>query len=168
MENKTNAKNRANPLGLFNLLYLPTDAEGHPQGLANIIIGQLRGGQDDKGVNFSGVGLTLDHAVLGDQYLFNRPGNQVVAAQFDGMLGDAADIHLALLDLGMPVMDGEEVFPLLKRTRPQMPIVLCSGYGLDATARRLLDAGAAAFIQKPFRLNEMLPVIEQVLRGTSS
>jgi two-component system, cell cycle sensor histidine kinase and response regulator CckA len=73
------------------------------------------------------------------------------------------EIHLALLDLGMPVMDGEEVFPLLRQARPQMPIVLCSGFGLDATARRLLDAGAVAFIQKPFRLNELLPVIERVL-----
>jgi CheY-like chemotaxis protein len=74
---------------------------------------------------------------------------------------------LAVLDLGMPVMDGAEAFPLLRQTRPQMPIVLCSGYGLDATARGLLDDGACAFIQKPFRLSELLPVIERVLREAS-
>ena len=73
------------------------------------------------------------------------------------------DIDLAVLDIGMPLMDGAEVYPLLKKARPDMKVILSSGYELDAISQALLDAGADAFIQKPFRMKALGDTIREVL-----
>jgi len=73
------------------------------------------------------------------------------------------DIHLALLDMGMPVMGGQETFPLLKKARPELKVIICSGYELDSAAQLLLDSGANAFLQKPFRLKSLTQKVHEVL-----
>ncbi len=71
----------------------------------------------------------------------------------------AGDIHLAMLDIGMPVMGGAEAFPLLIEARPNLKVLICSGYELDGAAQGLLDAGANAFVQKPFSMADLGPLI---------
>ncbi|MFC1975362.1 PAS domain S-box protein [Chloroflexota bacterium] len=96
---------------------------------------------------------------LGHQPLIARNGQEAVeiAQTF------AAEIHLTLLDLGMPVMSGAEAYPLLMKARPDMKVILYSGYELDETAQALLDVGASAFIQKPFQLNVLKTEIRKAL-----
>jgi DNA-binding NarL/FixJ family response regulator len=72
-------------------------------------------------------------------------------------------IDLAILDLGMPTMSGQEVFPILKRARPGMKIIISSGYDKDDVAQDLLRAGASAFIQKPFPISLFAPKVREVL-----
>jgi len=73
------------------------------------------------------------------------------------------NIHLTLLDLSMPFMDGQTAFPLLKKARPDMKVLLFSGYELDATAQTLLDAGASGFLMKPVAVNKLREEIRKVL-----
>ncbi len=73
----------------------------------------------------------------------------------------AGDIHLAILDMGMPVMGGAQAFPLLKEARPDLKVLICSGYELDRAAQELLDAGASAFVQKPFRMADLGPAVRE-------
>jgi CheY-like chemotaxis protein len=100
----------------------------------------------------------LDH--FGYSVLIATNGQEAIeiAQAFDG------EIHLALLDMGMPVMDGAETYPLLKQARPDIKVIIYSGYELDATAQALLDAGANAFIQKPFQMNALGAEIRRVLQ----
>lgn len=72
-------------------------------------------------------------------------------------------IDVILLDMKMPVMDGPAAFDLLRAARPNAVIILCSGYELDASARALLDRGAAAFVSKPFRIEYLLFEIEKAV-----
>ena len=72
-------------------------------------------------------------------------------------------INLAVLDMGMPVLGGAETFPLLKEIRPEMKVIICSGYDLDDAAQALLDAGASAFVQKPFRARGLATQIRRAL-----
>jgi len=100
--------------------------------------------------------------------LLERLGYRVLCAANGREAVDLAqahegDIHLVLLDMAMPVMDGIEAFPLLKEARPGLKVVICSGYGLDPATRRLLDDGAAAFIQKPFPVRRLAAKVRQVL-----
>jgi CheY-like chemotaxis protein len=81
-----------------------------------------------------------------------------VARTFDG------EIHLVLLDMGMPVMGGAEAYPLLRHARPEIKVIIYSGYELDATAQALLDAGASAFIQKPFQMTALGAEIRRALQ----
>jgi CheY-like chemotaxis protein len=55
-----------------------------------------------------------------------------------------------LLDLTMPGITGVDVFHAMKRVRPDMPIVLTSGYSRQQTAARFSGREVDAFIQKPF------------------
>lgn len=73
------------------------------------------------------------------------------------------EIHLAILDMTMPVMDGAKAFPLLREARPEMKIIVISAYGLDRSSQALLDAGASAFIPKPFRRAELAAGIRRAL-----
>ncbi len=101
-----------------------------------------------------------DAVVETTRRLLERLGHRVLVARHgaDGVeLARTHDgpIHLAMLDMGMPVMDGPTAFPQLAEARPEMRILLCSGYHLDTAARGLLDRGAVGFLQKPFRLETL-------------
>ncbi len=60
------------------------------------------------------------------------------------------EIAAVLLDMTMPVMSGEETLVRLKRIRPEIPIVLSSGYNEAEATRRFTDKGLAGFAQKPY------------------
>ena len=77
-------------------------------------------------------------------------------------------IDVALLDLGMPVMNGHEAFPLLKKRRPDMKILICSGYAANGPAKELLEQGAAGFVPKPFDLETLSNALEDALNGRAS
>ena len=70
-------------------------------------------------------------------------------------------IDVVLLDMRMPGMSGIEAFGALREAQPDAKVIICSGYELDAAARGLLDRGAASFVQKPFRIEDLVAAIEQ-------
>jgi len=72
-----------------------------------------------------------------------------------------AQIDAVLLDLSMPGLSGEETFPLLLEIRPDLPVILSSGYDNSEVARRFAGAGPAGFIQKPYRPAELVSVIRR-------
>jgi len=65
---------------------------------------------------------------------------------------NAASIDVVILDMVMPLLDGKSTFHALRRINPDVRIILASGYSIDGEAQTLIDEGAAAFLQKPFRL----------------
>jgi PAS domain S-box-containing protein len=73
------------------------------------------------------------------------------------------EIHLALLDMGMPLAGGAEAFPFLRAARPDMRILISSGYEMNEVVQGLLAAGASAFLQKPYRVSALARGIRRVL-----
>jgi two-component system, cell cycle sensor histidine kinase and response regulator CckA len=73
------------------------------------------------------------------------------------------DIHLVLLDMIMPGMNGGEVFDLLKVIDPEVRAILSSGYSIDGTTQEILARGVKGFIQKPFRIDSLVKKIREVL-----
>ncbi len=80
-----------------------------------------------------------------------------IADKFDG------DIHLVILDMFMPVLDGTETFHLLKKAIPNLKTIICSGFELDSKAQSLLNSGANSFIQKPFTLEKLVREVRRIL-----
>ncbi len=72
-------------------------------------------------------------------------------------------LSLVMLDLVMPVMDGEETLAKMKEIDPEVPVLLCSGYSKEEKADELLGKGADGFIQKPFDLADLRSGIESAL-----
>jgi len=75
----------------------------------------------------------------------------------------AASLRLVLLDLTMPHMDGQEAFREINRLRPDVPIILMSGFTERDTIDRFSGKRLAGFIQKPFDRAGLQATLRRVL-----
>jgi len=73
------------------------------------------------------------------------------------------EIDFVILDMIMPDMGGEETFQLLKAIKPGIRVILSSGYSIDGQAKKILDQGCKAFLQKPFNIEELSRKIRYAL-----
>lgn len=72
-------------------------------------------------------------------------------------------IDIVILDLTMPNMDGIETFSRLREIRPNLPVILSSGYSEQASIAKFKMKGLAGFIQKPYRIQELVDKVLSVL-----
>jgi two-component system, sensor histidine kinase and response regulator len=70
---------------------------------------------------------------------------------------------LLLTDLQMPGMDGIALLAAAKRIDPDLIGIMMTGHGTIDSAVKAMQAGALDYIQKPFRLKAMLPVLRRGL-----
>ena len=75
------------------------------------------------------------------------------------------NIDLAILDILLPDMNGKAVYPFLMETRPNLKVIVCSGYSLEGPAQEILDAGAQGFVQKPFSLATLSAKMHEAMGG---
>jgi two-component system sensor histidine kinase/response regulator len=77
------------------------------------------------------------------------------------LLGDRFD--LLLTDLQMPGMDGIALLAAAREIDPQLVGIVMTGHGTIDTAVKAMQAGALDYIQKPFKLKAILPVLRRGL-----
>ena len=77
-------------------------------------------------------------------------------------LREHPDVELILLDMNMPNMNGLEFLAALRAEGNLTPVVIISTEGREEDTARGLEAGAAAYIKKPFRSDEILDVIARL------
>jgi signal transduction histidine kinase len=70
---------------------------------------------------------------------------------------------LVLLDYMMPVMDGETALKEIVQNYPDIYVIMFTGKGSEEVAVRLMKAGAADYLQKPFVNSSLLERIDTVL-----
>ncbi len=99
-----------------------------------------------------------------------RGGFHVVGEAGDGQQGiEMVRLHrpdVVILDLAMPVMDGIEALPQIRRLTPQGKIVVLSGFGAQHMSERAVSAGADGYVQKGAPLNTILDYVREVCEGT--
>ena len=72
-------------------------------------------------------------------------------------------IDLIIMDLGMPGMGGQKALGEILARDPSAKVIIASGYTTDERVQASLEAGAKAFIPKPYRLVDMTETIRRVL-----
>jgi CheY-like chemotaxis protein len=77
-------------------------------------------------------------------------------------------IDCVLLDLSMPDLDGRETFRELRKLRPDIPVILSSGYNEQQAENRFLRDSLAGFIQKPYQSTELAARIDAALNASGS
>jgi signal transduction histidine kinase/ActR/RegA family two-component response regulator len=82
-----------------------------------------------------------------------REGVDVFAANVDR-------IALVVLDMTMPMFGGEEVFRELRSLRPDVPVLLSSGYDEEEATRHFTAKGLAGFLQKPYSAAELAAKVQ--------
>jgi CheY-like chemotaxis protein len=75
---------------------------------------------------------------------------------------NAAEITIVLTDMGMPLMDGYELFHKLKTLDPELPIIISSGYGDAEVSERIGSDNIAGIISKPYNPNQLREVLKSV------
>jgi PAS domain S-box-containing protein len=70
---------------------------------------------------------------------------------------------VVITDQTMPVMTGERLARELRRIRPDIPIILCTGFSHTMTASKAQALGIAAFLLKPLGFRELGLALQQVL-----
>jgi CheY-like chemotaxis protein len=76
-------------------------------------------------------------------------------------------IKLVILDLSMPVMNGEECLKRLKSIQPDVPVLLSSGYGESEAARRCQAEGLSIYLQKPYTARHLAELVKTALSSRS-
>ena len=71
---------------------------------------------------------------------------------------------LVLLDLTMPQMDGVQTLRELRRMRPELPVILMSGFAQTQAIARFGEHRMSGFLQKPFKLDELTRLVTRVLQ----
>ena len=77
------------------------------------------------------------------------------------------EVDLVLMDLTMPVMDGcaaAEAIRQLPEPKGSTPIVAYSAHRSSTERDRCEGAGIDAYIEKPFKLDKLIQVVEDLLR----
>ncbi|MCK4660640.1 MAG: response regulator transcription factor [Phycisphaerae bacterium] len=94
-------------------------------------------------------------------------GYEAVGAA-DGLTGLEQSRHLGvdlvLLDLLLPRMDGLMVLAELRKTHPNLPVIILTARGSEEDRVRGLQGGADDYVVKPFSARELLARVEAVLR----
>jgi signal transduction histidine kinase/CheY-like chemotaxis protein len=125
--------------------------------------------------NLNGSGLVL---VIDDEpavrtaaeAALHRYGYRSILAE-NGPAGIAAfrqapdDFAVVLLDLTMPVIGGEETFRILRRYRPDIPVIASSGYSESEASSRFPPGELNGFLQKPYSPADLARTLKDVLPG---
>jgi CheY-like chemotaxis protein len=106
---------------------------------------------DDPGVRFA---LT---EVLADR------GYRVITAGSGAQALDLLDgVDVVVTDLSMPGMDGLELVAQIRARMPGLPVILLTAHGSENMVRIASSRGACGCLSKPFDIDEIAHVIEQV------
>ena len=79
--------------------------------------------------------------------------------------GHADEVAIVLLDLTMPRLGGQEALDAMRAIRPDVPVILSSGFSAQEAAARFGSREVAGFLQKPYRASQLVERIGQALSG---
>src|ERR1051325_1293202 len=109
-----------------------------------------------------------------DESVRRSVGNLLSSAGFVVAVFDSAESFLRsglpestgclVLDLQMPGIDGLGLLAHLRKTGTQIPAVILTAYGDNSARHRAVQAGAMAFLDKPFVSAELIGAVRSALR----
>ncbi|MEZ4524909.1 MAG: ABC transporter substrate-binding protein [Desulfobacterales bacterium] len=118
-----------------------------------------------------------DEELIADmaQEMLGRLGYRVTAVQnplqaFEIFQTKPHDFDLIITDMTMPQMTGLSLFEKLRKIRPDIPVILCSGYSFLMDAEKAEEIGFGAFVVKPATMRVIAKSIRDVLdkKGSGS
>jgi CheY-like chemotaxis protein len=76
---------------------------------------------------------------------------------------NSAKFDMVITDQTMPDMTGDELSASILSINPDIPIILCSGYSTRINKEKSRQIGIMAFVSKPVKKEELLPLIRKLL-----
>jgi CheY-like chemotaxis protein len=102
------------------------------------------------------------------QAMLERSGYAVTAAAgageaIDLFTADPNRFRVAILDVVLPEIGGVELLQRLRAARPDLAVIVMSGYRFDDEVRELIDSGQVRSLQKPVHRADLVRAVEAVL-----
>jgi PAS domain S-box-containing protein len=106
------------------------------------------------------------------QELLKRNGVSFISAQNGqeaiDLCRNNAEIHMILMDLKMPVMDGYQATSIIKNFRNDIPVIAQTAFALDRDKKLMLSTGFDAYIIKPIVEQDLMNVMSKFLIDKNS
>lgn len=83
-------------------------------------------------------------------------------AALDHAGAENSRFEFAVVDLGLPDRPGEELIAVLKALRPDLPIIVASGYSEAVLRKRIKLDAHSAFLSKPYDLTDLQAAINSL------
>ncbi|HHD56588.1 MAG TPA: response regulator, partial [Desulfobulbaceae bacterium] len=77
---------------------------------------------------------------------------------------EPAKWDLVVTDQNMPRMTGTELIQKIRKIRPDIPIILATGYSENISAQEFVKLNISAMLQKPTPMNKMVEYIRKTLK----
>ena len=113
-----------------------------------------------------------DHAIVRAglrQFIADQPDMEVTGEAASGseavQLVRGAEFDVVLLDISMPDRNGIDTLKTLKQLRPELPVLMLSGFAEDQYAVNLLRGGASGYLNKEAASTQLVGAIRTVVRG---
>ena len=85
------------------------------------------------------------------------------AAALAELRDNSARCDLVIADLKMPGMDGLTLIRQIKRLRPELPVIIITGFSTESSAIEAVNLGVAGYLTKPFRVPQVLEAAAKAL-----
>jgi len=72
-----------------------------------------------------------------------------------------SDVELILMDVQLPVLNGNDAMKEIKKIRPNLPIIAQTAFAMSGDKERYLKDGFDNYISKPINLNELISLISK-------
>ncbi|MBU1611192.1 MAG: response regulator, partial [Proteobacteria bacterium] len=128
-----------------------------------------RGNEDGDGVSKARIILAEDDSSIRKLLagVLTGQGYEVEAVEHGGLALELVEsgqsFDLVITDIQMPVMNGLELIAILSESRPDLPVVVVTGYGDRDLLIELIRLGCDDFVQKPVKATDFLVKVGQVV-----
>lgn len=75
------------------------------------------------------------------------------------------DIDFIFLDFLLPGTDGVEIFKKIKDIKPNLPVVIMTGYVEKEVTQNIKDSGSYGILYKPFDVEKISNILEEYFKG---
>jgi CheY-like chemotaxis protein len=116
---------------------------------------------DDEGIQVRAMNKLLEH--LG----YRVVGLADAAEALELFRRQPGAFDLAIMDQTMPRLSGGELAREILRIRPDLPVILCTGFSESINEEEALAMGIRAFVMKPFSVKEIAETIRRLLPSPS-
>ncbi len=154
--------------GSYFTIFLPVSVTSVPE--------EVNGTEENLKIDFNGKLLLADdeETILNITEMMLEPYSIEVLCARDGQAAvdlfqqNAANIGMVILDMIMPRLNGEEACKKIKAMSPSVPVIIASGYSYNETIQKFGDLKFDGFLQKPFKMKELIDQINAVAEKSRS
>jgi len=94
----------------------------------------------------------------GVQILWSKDGEETLS-----MFRENSDLDLVLMDINMPQINGYQCTKVIKKERPELPVVAQTAYAMSGEREFSKEAGCDDYLSKPIKVKELLETLSSFL-----